>query len=377
MKLAAVRRKLERVDRTIEKSIERGEIPGAVVRARAHADELFYEAVHGASVLSPERHEARAETRYDLASLTKVMATTPALMLLVGEGRLGLDQPVAELLPAFGERGKQDITARHLLTHSSGLRPWRAYHADLRERELRRGVTLLGTPEARESILNRVLRSAPVHAPGEATVYGDLDVIALGALVEAAAGEPLDAFCRKRVFEPLGMSETDFHSIPFRGARGGIAATEDCPWRDKVVWGEVHDPNAWAMGGVAGHAGLFGTVADVMRYAEAMLAADRGESPLFSQELAREFFRRQEMTEGSDWALGWDTPTPGQSTSGQYFSRHSIGHTGFTGTSLWIDLERGWIVVLLSNRVHLVAKRSRFELRPRVHDLIWEAFLAA
>ncbi len=377
MKLAAVRRKLGKVDRAIEKSIEKGEIPGAVVHSRTPTAELCYESAIGAAVLSPERHEARAETVYDLASLTKVVATTPAIMLLVAEGRLGLDQPVAELLPAFGERGKQAITIRHLMTHSSGLRPWRAFHADLREREQKRRVHLMGTQEARESIIGRILRGAPVHEPGEATVYGDLDFIVLAALVEKISGEAFDAFCRRRVFEPLGMRHTDFHPIPYTGARGGIAATEDCPWRDKVVWGEVHDPNAWAMGGVAGHAGLFGTGADLMRFAEEMLAADRGESPLFPQEGAREFFRPQEMTADSDWALGWDTPTPGHSTSGQYFSRRSIGHTGFTGTSLWIDLERGWIVVMLSNRVHLVAKRSRFDLRPRVHDLIWEAFLAA
>ncbi len=120
-----------------------------------------------------------------------------------------------------------------------------------------------------------------------------------------------------------------------------------------------------------------GPLRDVMRFGQEMLAADRGESAIFPAEVAREFFRRQEIAPGSDWALGWDTPTRGQSTSGEHFSKRSIGHTGFTGTSLWIDLERGMVIVLLSNRIHLVAKRSRFELRPQVHDLIWEAFLAA
>jgi CubicO group peptidase (beta-lactamase class C family) len=131
------------------------------------------------------------------------------------------------------------------------------------------------------------------------------------------------------------------------------------------------------MGGVAGHAGLFATAADVMRFADEMLRAERGESAIFDAAVAREFFRRQETAPQSDWALGWDTPTAGQSTSGMHFSRRSIGHTGFTGTSLWIDLERDMVVVLLSNRVHQIAKKSRFALRPEVHDLIWEAFLAA
>jgi CubicO group peptidase (beta-lactamase class C family) len=216
-----------------------------------------------------------------------------------------------------------------------------------------------------------------VHEPGEASVYGDLDFIALGALVESVAGEELDVFCARRIYPPLGMNNTRFNRLPFGGERARYAATEQCSWRERVLWGEVHDPNAWAMGGVAGHAGLFAPAPDVLRFAEEMLAAERGRSALFPAEVAREFFRRQEIAQGSDWALGWDTPTEGQSTSGSHFSKRSIGHTGFTGTSLWIDLERGMIVVLLANRIHLVAKRSKFELRPHLHDLIWEAFLAA
>lgn len=376
MKLAVVRKKLGRVDGVIRKALDRGELPGAVVLA--HQDEqLHYEDVFGAACLSPERHETRLNTLYDLASLTKVMATTSAVLLLVNDDKLKLDQPVVDLLPAFAERGKSEITLRHLLTHSSGLRPWRAYYEDLRERERRRGDSLLATPEGREAIVGRILRSAPVHDPGEASVYGDLGFIVLGELVAEAAGEPLESFCERRIFKPLGLSDTHFNPVPFKGQRASYAATEQCPWREKVLWGEVHDGNAWAMGGAAGHAGLFSSAADVMRFAQEMLAADRGQSALFPQELAQEFFRRQEIPAGSDWALGWDTPTPGRSTSGSHFSRRSIGHTGFTGTSLWIDLERGTIVVMLSNRVHLVAKRSRFDLRPQVHDLIWEAFDAA
>jgi CubicO group peptidase (beta-lactamase class C family) len=376
LKLAAVRRKLARADRSIEKALEKGELPGCVAVAR-QGEALAYDGVFGAACISPQHHPARIDSIYDLASLTKVMATTSAVMLLVGEQKLQLDQPVADVLPAFAEHNKGEISVRHLLTHSSGLRPWRAYFADLRERELRRGERLLATEAGRESILARILRSALVHDPGEASVYGDLGFIVLGAVVEQVAGESLDAFARRRVFEPLGMSDTHFNPVPFEADRSRYAATEQCPWREKVVWGEVHDGNAWAMGGVAGHAGLFGTAADVLRFGQEMLAADRGESEIFAAEIAREFFRRQELTQDSDWALGWDTPTPGASTSGQHFSKRSIGHTGFTGTSLWVDLDRGIVVVLLANRVHLLAKKSVFGLRPLVHDLVMEAFLAA
>jgi len=376
VKLAEVRRKLGKIDTVVERAIEAGELPGCVIQARL-GDELAFDKAYGAAVLVPERLEARLETVYDLASLTKVMATTAATMLLVAENKLALDAPVATYLPAFADRGKEKINVRHVLTHSAGLRPWRAYHADLAERDRRRGEHVVGTLEGKKEIVTRVLRSAPVHEPGEASVYGDLDFIALGALVESVSGEDLDSYCARRIYQPLGMAATRFNRVPFTGERAGYAATEQCSWRERVLWGEVHDPNAWAMGGVAGHAGLFGSAPDVLRFAQEMLAADRGRSALFPVEVAREFFRRQEIAPGSDWALGWDTPTEGQSTSGSHFSKRSIGHTGFTGTSLWLDLERGMIVVLLANRIHLVAKRSKFELRPLVHDLVWEAFLAA
>jgi len=376
LRLAEVNRRLGKIERAIEKAIEAGELPGAVVMARM-GEELAYARAVGAAALVPERIEARENTIYDLASLTKVMATTASVMLLVADGRIELDAPVASYLPTFHERGKEKISVRNLLTHSSGLRPWRAYHADLAERDRRRGEHVVGTQEGKREITNRVLRSAPVHEPGEASVYGDLDFIALGALVESVSGEELDAFTTRRIYQPLGMVDTHFNRLPFTGERARYAATEQCSFRERVLWAEVHDPNAWAMGGVAGHAGLFSTAGEVLRFGQEMLAADRGQSALFPAEVAREFFRRQEIAPGSDWALGWDTPTEGQSTSGQHFSKRSIGHTGFTGTSLWIDLERGMVVVFLSNRIHLVAKRSRFELRPLVHDLVWEAFLAA
>jgi len=376
MRLAAVRKKLERVDHAIDKAIDRGEIPGGVVLAR-QGDELSYEGVFGAACLHPHRHDTRKDTIYDLASLTKVMATTAAVMLLVQEDKLNLDGSVAEVLPAFGGRGKGEITLRHLLTHSSGLRPWRAYFADLREKELRKGETVVGTDAGRAAVLDRILRSSVVHNPAEASVYGDLDFIVLGAIVEAVTERRLDEFCHERIYAPLGLEHTRFNPLPFVGDPTRYAATEQCAWRNKILWGEVHDPNAWAMGGVAGHAGLFSTAPEVLRFAEEMIAAQRGKSDLFKQETAHEFFRKQRIAPESDWALGWDTPTPGHSTSGQHFSEHSIGHTGFTGTSLWIDLDRDLVVIALFNRVHMIAKKSRFELRPLIHDLIYDSFTAA
>lgn len=385
MKHALIQRKLARVDRALDQAIAKSQIPGAVVLARMpHDGEVIeHESVRGVAVQKPERIAMARDTIFDLASLTKPIATATSLMLLVAEGRVDLDDPVAKVLPAFGERGKEGVTIRHLLTHTSGLKPWRPFHEALLERERKKGERLLCTPAAREAVLERIYRSSLVHDPGEAAVYGDLDFILLGAIVEEVAGQPLDVFAHERIFAPLGMTDTRFVRLGDAAPelsdaqRRRFAATENCPWRGKVLWGEVHDPNAWAMGGVAGHAGLFATADDVMRFAVAVLDVWHGRSDVLPREWLRRFLTRNEAPEQTTWALGWDTPTPGASSSGQHFSPTSVGHLGFTGTSLWIDLDREAVVVMLTNRVHLVAKRSKFELRAVVHDLVMESFLAA
>ncbi|MCP5066918.1 MAG: serine hydrolase, partial [bacterium] len=158
--------------------------------------------------------------------------------------------------------------------------------------------------------------------------------------------------------------------------RRGFAATENCPWRGRIPWGEVHDPNASVMGGVAGHAGLFAPADDVLRFGQTILDVWHGRSEALPRETLQAFCTRQNLPENSDWALGWDTPSEGASSTGSQFSRASVGHLGFTGTSLWIDLEADCVVVMLTNRVHLVAKKSRFTLRAEIHDLIRDSFSA-
>ena len=383
MKWSLIRRKLQRVDRAIDKAIDAAELPGAVVLARMprEGERMEHCSVRGFAVVRPERLPMRRETVFDLASLTKPIATTTAVLQLVQDGAIDLDTPVSKYLPTFSEREKDGVTIRHLLTHSSGLKPWRAFHELMIEREKKTGERLLCTPAAREMVIDRVLRSALVHEPGAAAVYGDLDFITLGAVVEAVSHQTLDEIFRERIAAPLGLGDTFF--APFGegtalpdSLRHRIAATENCPWRERILWGEVHDPNAWAMGGVAGHAGLFASADDVMTFAQTIVDVWHGRSDALPQEWVRRFAERQHLPESSDWALGWDTPTAGKSSSGQHFSEQSIGHLGFTGTSLWIDLEREAIVVMLTNRVHQFAKRSRFALRPLVHDLILDAFQA-
>jgi CubicO group peptidase (beta-lactamase class C family) len=384
VKWSAVRRKLRRVDRAIDKSIASAEIPGSVAGAQMPKDgeTLEYFSEHGLAVLQPERIPMTRRTIFDLASLTKPIATTTAILLLVDEGAVELDTPVAKYLPLFSERDKEAVTIRNLLTHSSGLKPWRAYHEIFLQKERKTGEVLIGSPEARVSVIDRTVRSALVHEPGEAAVYGDLDFIVLGAVVEAVGGQRLDDFCRERIFEPLEMSDTffipigrDAQPLP-EPTKRRIAATENCPWRDRILWGEVHDPNASVMSGVAGHAGLFSTVDDVLKFGRIIIDTWHGRSEALPREPLRQFLTRQNLPTSSDWALGWDTPTEGVSSSGKHFSKNSVGHLGFTGTSLWIDLDSEVVITLLTNRVHLIAKKSRFGLRPIVHDAIIEAFEA-
>ena len=385
MKRSLIERKLGRVETALDKAIEHQEIPGAVVLARMPREDevLEYCWVRGLASARPERLPMRRNTIFDLASLTKPMATTTAIMMLVDEGSISLDDPVAKTLPTFAERGKEEVTIRHLLSHSAGLKPWREFHELLIQKERKSGERLLGTKEGRDWIVDRILRSALVHQPGEAAVYGDLDFIVLAAIVEAVSNQPFDEFCESRIFTRLGLIDTRFIPIPVDGSqpapdsvRSRIAATENCSWRERILWGEVHDPNASAMGGVAGHAGLFSTADDVMRFGQLFLDAYHDRNPSLPPERVREFCEKQLLPESSDWALGWDTPTKGASSSGVHFSEKSVGHLGFTGTSLWIDLERELVVVMLTNRIHQVAKRSRFDLRPKVHDAIVEAFTA-
>jgi CubicO group peptidase (beta-lactamase class C family) len=209
---AAIQRKLQRVDRALDRAIDAAEIPGAVVLARIRREGEMIEhcSVRGLAVSRPERIPMARETVFDLASLTKVLATTTAFLRLVEQGAVALDDPVAKVLPHFAERDKEAVSFRHLLTHSSGLKPLRDFYEPLAERERKTGERLLTTPAAREWVIESICRSALVHAPGEAAVYGDLDFIALGAAVEQLAGKTLDAHCAETIYAPLGLSSMRF-----------------------------------------------------------------------------------------------------------------------------------------------------------------------
>ena len=329
------------VDASAEQAIRDGLIPGAVVIV-GHDGKIVHRKAYGARALVPTREAATLDTIYDVASLTKVVATTPAIMKLYEQGKIRLDDPVTAYLPEF-QGGNSPITIRNLMTHYSGLRPdldldpaWSGYETGIR----------------------MALNDKPAGPPGVNFVYSDINFELLGEIIRRVSGKPLDQFAREQIFEPLGMRDTTFKpagSLTARIAPTEIDAATGKPWR-----GVVHDPTARYMGGVAGHAGVFSTADDLARYAQAML-----DTRFFLPATVALFTSPasppdQPILRG----LGWDIDSPFSSNRGDLFPRGvSFGHTGFTGPALWIDPVSKSFVVIMTNRVHPRGGRSINEWR--------------
>jgi serine-type D-Ala-D-Ala carboxypeptidase len=365
--------------REIEAAIEAEAFPGAVVLV-SRGNEVLYHAAFGARSLVPARTDIQLDTLFDLSSLTKPLATTTAFMLLVRENRICLDDRVTRFFADFGVHGKTHVTFRSVLAHASGLPGWRPYWQEIVRLEKQGRLRFVGSPAAKAFVYEQVHRERPEYETGTRSIYSDLGFMLLGEVVELVSGMPLDRFCHERIVRPLGLKSMSFFDLgrlrqrQSDAAPATIAPTEQCPWRGRVLCGEVHDDNAWAMGGVAGHAGLFATAADVDALAGRLHACWRGEDDFVPAAIVREFWRRDPAVAGSSWALGWDTPSATGSSAGDKLSSHAVGHLGFTGTSLWIDLERNVRVVLLTNRVHPRRDNDRIrQVRPRVHDAAMEA----
>jgi CubicO group peptidase (beta-lactamase class C family) len=321
-------------------------------------DQLVRLRGYGTLDWTPGSPAVTPSTIYDLASLTKVVGTTSALFLLAQDGKLDLDDPVVRHLPAWGgdDPLKARVTLRDLLLHRGGLPPFERYFV---------------THPTGEGIRDAVSALSLARAPGDSTVYSDIGFKTLGWVVEAVSGTTLDAFLRDRVWGPLGMGDTGFNPLardPSLLPR--MAPTEVAEGRG-VVRGLVHDENAWVLGGVAGHAGLFSTAEDLARFVREVAGAGGG--TIFPALAYAPFTARQDP--GSSRALGWDTPS-GRSSAGDYFSALSFGHTGFTGTSIWVDPALDVWVVLLTNRVHPTRENQRhIPFRRTVHDGVARAIV--
>jgi len=348
----------------LDKGVADGVYPGAVLLVAQKGNVIFFQEVGYRSII-PQVLPMRKNTIFDLASLTKPLAAALALMRLIGDNRVELDQTLSELIKTDLPKDKKALTLRSILSHCAGFRDWRPFYLDL----------IKYSPDKRKKALREMIMAEPLHYPqGTKSVYSDLGFMVLEWVVESLTGETMREFVHRNFYTPMGLARTYLYEgvPPFQAEE--FAATEDCPWRKRIMRGEVHDENAYAAGGYSGHAGLFGTAEEIFVITEMLMENYLGKScDYFSPGITSEFFRKQGIVKGSTWALGWDTPSLENSSAGKYCSAKTIGHLGFTGTSLWIDLEREITVVFLTNRIHPNRGNLRIrKFRPILHDLIFK-----
>jgi uncharacterized protein YbbC (DUF1343 family)/CubicO group peptidase (beta-lactamase class C family) len=332
------------VDPTIESAIQDHEIPGAVLLV-GHDGQVVYRKAYGMRSLEPSRSVMTADTIFDIASLTKVVGTTTAVMQLVQSGKVRLDDPVVKYIPEFGQNDKDDITVRDLLTHYSGLPP---------------GLDLSHPWSGREVGYSMAFAVDPIVPPESRFIYSDVDFIVLGALVERVSGVPLDVYFAQNIFAPLGMRQTRF--LPPASWLPRIAPTQ-YDEHNQMLLGIVHDPTVRRMAGIAGEAGLFSTADDLAKFAQALLSGNTILSPLAIEKMTTP----QQPPNGSAIrGFGWDIDSSFSSNRGELLPVGSFGHTGFTGTSLWIDPTTNTYIILLTNAVHPRGKGNAISLRSKV-----------
>jgi CubicO group peptidase (beta-lactamase class C family) len=354
--------RLQDAMRILDEAVQSKAFPGGIVVVGRHG-KIVIEKPFGHLDYGHDSPRVTADTIYDVASLTKVVVTATAAMILYEKGELILNKPVQDYLPEFTGDGKDEVTVADLLAHSSGVLWWKDIYKD---------VSNLPTDEIKRYYVETIGRLPLDYPPRSKSVYSDLGVILLGEILERVSGRRLDDLARREIFEPLGMEDTFFNPSP--SLRPRIAPTEDDPWRGRVLVGEVHDENAFALGGVASHAGLFSTGDDLARFAQMILNGGvYGKHRLVRRSTIELFTRRAELVSGSSRALGWDTPSD-ESSAGRFFSATSFGHTGFTGDSMWIDPEQDIFMILLTNRVHPSRDNDQIRrVRPELHDGVMKA----
>ncbi len=348
----------EKIDSLIIHAIDNGAFPGAVVLV-GDKNSIIYHKAFGAFTYDQGASPVDEYTIYDIASMTKVVATTSTIMHLFDNGAIHPDDTVTAFIPGYTNEYKQNVTIKDLLLHTGGLPSWKEFYSET---------------ASRSEMIRRVIETPLETAPGTHYQYSDLGMILLGEIVERISGIPIDQYASKYIFEPLEMNSTMFN--PPQDLRDTVAPTEiDTLWRRELVHGFVHDENAYRMDGVAGHAGLFSNAPDLAGFAQMMLrGGELKGTRIFSSETVRLFTSR--YNELSSRAFGWDTKTEGgYSSAGTRLSPASFGHTGFTGTSIWIDPEQDIFIVFLTNRVHPVRVNTEIvHTRPDLHDLVIEVF---
>ncbi len=356
----------ENIKEILEQELLEGAFPGAVLLV-AKGGEIVLHQEAGFRSMRPKQEPMTRETIFDLASLTKPLATTLAIMKLVDQEKIYLDQSLSEIIKSGYLKEKGSLTPRLLLNHSAGFVAWKPLYSYLVKEKV---------GERRSTLRRRILKESLVYSPGKECLYSDWGFMILEWIIEEVSGMPMHRFLDDHFYGPMSLKKTFIYSgeLPPGLEKGMFAATKDCPLRNRIIRGEVEDDVAYALGGYSGHAGLFASAEELYFLVALLRDHYYGKRDDFlSPEVVREFFHRQDIVEGCMWALGWDTPSPENSSSGRYFSPKSVGHLGFTGTSVWMDLEKDVIVVFLTNRTLTADDNEKIKaFRPRLHDLIMD-----
>jgi len=361
-----------------EKAVAEGTFPGCVVAVTKDGHDIFKQAFGYKSVNKvDETGLMTLDTVSDVATLTNILVTTTIIMRLVQGGRLALDDCVSHYIQSFAVNGKSSITVRQLLNHTSGLAAWQPYFEELLALDSgdRRGI--LTSSGAKEYVLNSINRASLKFEPGTKQIYSDIGFILLGNLIEVVTGAKLDAAAQYYVFQPLGLKNTSFIDLSKVRRRAiqlvtdMIAPTEECTWRGRVLCGEVFDDNAWAMGGIAGHSGIFSNLQDLQTFATQILRCYAGESDYIYSGILQEFWAKKD---GDAWACGWEVPNKENLLADTKFSTTAVGHNGVSGCSLWLEPEQKLSILILSNRVHPLRSNKKIRtFRPILIDAIFEA----
>lgn len=369
---------------TLEKGVEDGVFPGAVLLVGVKGTPVFSHAAGKRSVRAAREGDApRAmteDTVFDIAGLTTVVGTTSLVMRLIESGHVRLTDKVANLIQGFGVHHKSAITVEHLLSHCSGLAHWHPFFEELIKENAGARMGIMTSRGARDYVINAINRSSLKYEIGSKQLYSDIGFILLGHLAEVLTGLTLDRAVSRYVFGPLGMKSTSYIDLAMIRRRGIhpvtdiIAPTEECPWRQRIMWGEVHDDNAWAMGGVAGHSGLFSVASDLHRFGAFMLRAARGQSELLTPDTVQAFWRGNASIEQASWRYGWDSPSRENGMNECGLSSEAVGFNSFTGCSLWLDPRGDVDIVLLTNRIHPSRSNKRITAwRPQLHRVVLDA----
>jgi len=348
---------LDSLKQFLQKSIADSAFPGCAIAVGFQGDLLLQEGF-GHYIYDPQSKKVNSQSIFDLASLTKVVVTTNVTMILYERGLLKLDWKVSEIIPAFKGPDKEKVTIRHLLTHSSGLPAWQKLYLNIK---------------GKENIVQAICETGLEYQPGTDYVYSDLGMILMQAIIESIVQKPLDLFFTENIAIPLGLKRTFYN--PESRWINEILPTEISDWHKRLVHGFVHDENAYAMGGVSGHAGLFSCIEDLAVICQLYLNGGiYAHQRIINTGTIELFTQRQNLVAGSTRALGWDTRSEQGSSAGDYMSLRAFGHTGFTGTSLWIDPEHQLFVVLLTNRVYTTRNNQKIQkVRPLVHNYVMKA----